>query len=381
MRIGNGACRLPLRCGKHLIVDFRQRPMRDRTPTKQHTARRTPRPTVHLAPRLLLAAALVAAIALAITPWLAFAKSPAGVMWQERRVSIGGITRVYQVYRPANARDGAAAVMVLHGGSQSMHKIFSDKGGANLAWIDIADREGAVLIAPNGTHRRTARGTGDRQNWNDYRADTQRAKVDDVAFLRRVVEDETRAQRLDPKRIFVTGGSNGGMMTFRMLIDAPELFAGGAAFIANMPVGADNLPRPARPTPLMIVNGTADPLVKWSGGVVANDDERGATISTSETVAWWVRANNATLRTTQATALPDRDPRDGCTITLDAHNARPNGAPVWLYTANGGGHAMPSIRYDLPDSRLVRRMIGTACRDVEGAELAWQFFMAQFAPR
>lgn len=295
--------------------------------------------------------------------------------WQEHRVEVGGKSRLYQVYRPTNMREGAPAVMVLHGGGQSMRKVFGEQGGATLVWVDIAERDGVVLIAPNGTDRRTGNPFGDKQTWNDFRDQPSVKNVDDVAFLRRVIVDETRALKLDPKRIYVTGASNGGMMTFRMLIEAPELFAAGAAFIANLPEGAQLLPRPSRPTPLMIVNGTKDPLVKWEGGIVARDEERGATASTKETVAWWVAANRANPQVTRSETMPDINRGDSCQITLDVHGANRNGAPVWLYTAIGGGHTMPSIRYDAPDSRIVRRLIGTACKDAEGAELAWRFFV------
>jgi polyhydroxybutyrate depolymerase len=294
--------------------------------------------------------------------------------WHEHRIDAGGKSRLYQVYRPTNMRDGAPAVMVLHGGSQSMRKLFGEKGGATLVWIDIAEREGAVLIAPNGTSRRNGDPSGDTQAWNDFRDQPAVRDVDDVAFLRRVILDETLALKLDPKRIYITGASNGGMMTFRMLIEAPELFAGGAAFIANLPDHPDRLPRPSQPTPIMIVNGTKDPLVKWEGGVVAGDEGRGVTVSTTETVAWWVNANGANPQVTRRETLPDINRNDGCRITLDVHGANRNGAPVWLYTAIGGGHTMPSIRFDISDSRIVRRFIGTACKDAEGAELAWRFF-------
>lgn len=315
--------------------------------------------------------------AFVLLPMFAIAQPlPKSMGWQEHSIAIEGVTRFYRVYLPQRMAEKAPAILLLHGGSQSMRKIFLDNANGTLAWLDIADREGAVIIAPNGTNRRTGDASGDMQAWNDFRNDAAVANVDDVAFLRRVVRNETERLRLDSARIYVTGASNGGMMAFRMLIEASDLFAGGAAFIANMPEDANKLPRPKRPVPLMIVNGTADPLVKWEGGVVARDVSRGATISTAATVAWWVDANRASRVVTRQSALPDIDPNDGCTLQLDEYAPTTGGAPVWLYTAKGGGHVMPSLRHELSDSRLVRRMIGTLCKDAEGAELAWKFFSA-----
>jgi polyhydroxybutyrate depolymerase len=313
---------------------------------------------------------------LVLSPFFSVAQAAGSSGWQDRRVTIDGVTRVYRVYLPARMPVRPAAVLLLHGGTQSMRKIFLSNAGGTLAWLDIADREGVVLIAPNGTNRLTGDPVGDVQAWNDFRNDVRLANVDDVGFLRRVVRDEAERLRLDPARIYVTGASNGGMMTFRLLIEASDLFAGGAAFIANLPEGASQLPRPARAVPLMIVNGTADPLVKWEGGLVARSEARGATLSTAATVAWWTDANRAARAVTRQSALPDLDPRDGCTLTLDEYAATPGGAPVWLYTARGGGHVMPSLQHELRDTRLVRRTIGNISKDAEGAELAWSFFAA-----
>lgn len=297
--------------------------------------------------------------------------------WREAAIDVGGRTRWYRVYQPPKARDGAAAVLLLHGGTQSMRKIFRDKAGGTRAWLDVARREGVVLIVPNGTNRRSGDTAGDNQNWNDLRGDLGADGVDDVAFLRQLVVKQTRSLRLDPQRIYVTGASNGGMMTYRLLIETPELFAAGAAFIANLPEGASRLPKPSRPTPLMIVNGTADPLVRWEGGMVGRD--RGVAVSTRETLDWWIAANRAQPQVARRESLPDLNRDDGCRLSLEVHAADRGGAPVWLYTADGGGHALPSIRYDIADSRIVRRIIGPVCKDAEGAELAWTFFRANSA--
>jgi polyhydroxybutyrate depolymerase len=153
--------------------------------------------------------------------------------WQDQSLQSDGATRVYRVYVPNSAKPNAPSVVVLHGGGQSMRKIFAPTGGANLAWLAVADREGVVLIVPNGTNRDNGDPLGEQQNWNDLRNDTARVAVDDVAFIKRVLQAEVPRLKLDPKRVHVTGASNGGMMSMRLLIEAPELFAAAATFIGN----------------------------------------------------------------------------------------------------------------------------------------------------
>jgi poly(3-hydroxybutyrate) depolymerase len=71
--------------------------------------------------------------------------------------------------------------------------------------------------------------------------------------------------------------------------------------------------------------------------------------------------------------LSDTDPRDGCPLLVTTYRALPGGAQVQFLKMAGGGHAMPSREHRLPDTRLVRRLIGPVCRDAEGAEMAWDF--------
>ena len=121
--------------------------------------------------------------------------------WHERGIDVGGQTRWVRIYSPASARASAPAVLLLHGGTQSMRKVFRDAAGGTRAWLDVADREGVVLIVPNGTNRSGGDAAGDSQAWNDYRVFGTDTRVDDVAFLRQLVAQAMRDLDLDPKRL------------------------------------------------------------------------------------------------------------------------------------------------------------------------------------
>jgi polyhydroxybutyrate depolymerase len=301
---------------------------------------------------------------------------PSLAAWTDRTITVNDALRVYRVYQPASARANAPAVVVLHGGSQNAWKIFEPKAGGTLQWLAIAEREGIVLLVPNGTNAETGDPRGEKQNWNDFRNNRLRSGANDVAFFSEMIEVETKALRLNRQRIYLTGSSNGGMMAYRALIETPQRFAAAAAFVATMPAAIETLRRPAMPTPLLIMNGTADKLVRWDGGLVAGDPARGRTSSTKETLDWWVGSNRAS-ETPEREPLPNANPNDACTISLDKHRAKDNGADVWLYTVQGGGHTMPTIAHVTEYSRVVRAVIGEPCSDVEGAEVAWAF-MRQF---
>jgi polyhydroxybutyrate depolymerase len=289
--------------------------------------------------------------------------------WHEHQIKVGNVDRWFRVYRPQRLQPKAPAVLLLHGGTQSMRKIFQPGAGGTLAWLDIAEQAGIVLLVPNGTNSETGDPQGDRQNWQDLRSinTTTGAQADDVGFMRALLKWGQQNYAIDPSRTYVTGASNGGMMTYRLLVEMPESFAAGAAFIANLP-DSPAIPQPTIPTPLMIANGTKDPVVKWAGGTIAGRSDR--LMSSTATLAWWLQANRTTATASTAT-LPDLDPSDGCRIAKTEYAAT-GGAPVLFYQVEGGGHTMPTRQLSTP-SRFQQRLIGSTCHDAEGANLAWNF--------
>lgn len=304
----------------------------------------------------------------------------------ERRIVVDGRERLYRVLPPRDPSRPLPVVVLLHGGTQSAAKIFGPRAGGTREWIRIAREQNFLLVAPNGANPDTGDGLGERQFWNIYgrtgSAYDPAKTVDDVAFIRAMLGALGREHRVDPRRVYVTGASNGGMMTYRLLIDAPELFAAGAAFIATLPADLSRVPRPPRPVPLMIYHGTADPLVPYEGGVVPGrwGRERGPSASGPATVAWWIAANRASREAVEVETLAHRDPSDPCRITRYEHRASRGGAPVTVYIAEGGGHAMPQYVSTVPNNFMVRRLIGNVCRDAEGARIAWDFMSAHRRP-
>lgn len=294
--------------------------------------------------------------------------------WTIESLPHGGRTRWYTLYRPTSLQAAAPAILLLHGGTQNMERIFGDRAGGSAGFAALAERVGALLIAPNGTRRGSADSRSGRLNWNDFRPATAARKTDadDVGFLRDLVARMTDRFDLSPGRLLVTGASNGGLMTQRLIMEAADMVGAGAVFIANLSADTSTLATPSRPVPILIVNGTADPLMPYDGGVVGQNNWRVA--STQEQVAWWARANRADSARAETRTLADRDPDDGCRIQATRIPAGPGGAPVWDYTMVGGGHSSPSIAHALPDMRLLRRLLGPHCRELEAAELAWQFF-------
>ncbi len=287
---------------------------------------------------------------------------------EARTVQVGALERHYLEHKPDTVAPGAPVVILLHGGGGSMTKLFERRRRPTRQWLELSRREGFLLLAPNGTSNQTGAPTGDRQAWNDLRPDKRRdaAEVDDVAFIAALIDEAARRHGIDRTRIYVTGASNGGMMTYRLLIERPDLFAAGVAFIATLP--ESTVPEPPRPTPIMIVNGTKDPLVLYEGGPVARN--RGQMRSSDATVAYWVAANRAGPG--ESVSLPDRNAEDGCRLIETRYPATEGGAEVLFIKMEGGGHVMPSTQMTRLGP-LASRILGPPCAEADGAELAWAF--------
>jgi|GEM_PF-6366451 len=287
-------------------------------------------------------------------------------------LEIDGKTRVYTLYVPDTFTDDNPAVLLLHGGGGSMRDVLGPDR-TTRRWVEIADRDGTLLIIPNGFNSTRDDGLGDDQSWNDLRASNAgtTSDEDDFGFLLTVLDDaETRAD-YDDDDVFVTGSSNGGIMTMTLLILAPDRFEAGAAFIAALPEEA--IPDPSDATPFFMLNGTEDPLILFEGGPVAANGS--PTRSVADTVAYWTRVTESVPSTEVFSSLPNTVPDDDCEITVSEFRDDDGDPSFIYYEAIGGGHSIPDPEPPLR-SQAVLDLIGNQCREAQGVDLVDQFFQS-----
>jgi polyhydroxybutyrate depolymerase len=252
-----------------------------------------------------------------------------------------------------------------------MRKLFQGAFGSGQEWSQLARREQTVLLIPNGIDPETGNTRGDHQNWNDLRRGGQvrQSTADDVGFLTALLDWTEDRYQTDSERIYVTGASNGGMMTQRLILERPERVTAAVALISALPEVSVPLPDPKGVVPLLLINGTEDPLVPWKGGTVGHN--RGKVRSGEATATFWVGANHASPQPL-VKWLPDRDPRDGCEVETRVYAPLPGGAPVHFWILHGGGH-LPPTRQKKSLGFLLRKFLGTPCREVEALDLTWDF--------
>lgn len=92
------------------------------------------------------------------------------------------------------------------------------------------------------------------------------SSVDDMTFLRKVVAQISKSVCVDPKRVYLTGLSNGGIMTEYSECRAADLFAAGASVAGAWPGTQLSDCAPSRPVPMILFHGTDDTVVGYNGG-------------------------------------------------------------------------------------------------------------------
>jgi len=222
-------------------------------------------------------------------------------------------------------------------------------------FFELADSRGFVVVAPDGLGRA----------WNDGRTATSASAggVDDIAFLRALIDRIEAQTAIDDARVYVTGMSNGAMMSGRIACEMADRVAAIAQVAGTAPVDVAAACRPGKPVPLLEIHGTSDPLVPYAGGTVAPQlGGRGQVVGVDEWAQFWV-ANNGSA------AAPDSS-IGGDTSVRTWHGATPQ-SDVVFYRIAGAGHTWPGGRQYLP-----KFIIGSTSNSFAATDVIWTFLSA-----
>jgi polyhydroxybutyrate depolymerase len=234
-------------------------------------------------------------------------------------------------------------------------------------WMDVAESEKLILIYPEGLLRQNGE-TG----WNDCRGDaTSLSTADDVTFINDLIQQFHSSFTIDPERIYASGVSNGGFMSLRLALEISDQIAAVGVISAGMPA-ISKCADAVRPTSILFMNGTADPLVPFLGGTIGDlADGRGSVQSVPDSVQYWTDFNQ-TLQVAPVSDFSDTDITDGSTVRRYRYFDGLEQTGVVLYEINGGGHSGPSILEQYPP--LTELVIGKQNHDIEMAREVWEFF-------
>jgi polyhydroxybutyrate depolymerase len=266
------------------------------------------------------------------------------------QIMSGGIKRTFVTYIPLlnDVAYRPPLLISLHGrlGTGERTMAFSD-------FRPMADKDKFIIVCPDGINR----------SWNDGRVTPAEKKgIDDVEFIRELIAYMVNVYHVDSSRVYVTGMSNGGFMASRLACARDVPIAAIAVVAASMDKGMDYTPVHA--LPVMYIQGTADPLVPYDGGMMKKG-AGGEIYSHSEILQQWAVADSCNNKPI-VTHLPDNT-GDGTTITREEYS-NANGLKVIGYSIINGGHTWPGGTQYLP-----KFLVGGVSHNLNACQAIWDF--------
>ena len=256
-----------------------------------------------------------------------------------------GIQRNYILYIP-ELYDGSSDVPLVlnfHGfGSNANQQMFYGD------FRDIADTEGFLLVHPEGT---TFIGN---QFWNVGFPGLS-STIDDVGFTEALIDELATLYAIDLDRVYATGMSNGGFMSFLLACQLSEKIAAVASVTGSVTQDTFDDCNAQHPIPVLQIHGTDDGVVLYNGNNLS--------IPIADVISYWVDYNNCETTPT-TTTLPDVDVSDGSTVEHSVYEDGDNGITTEHMKVIGGGHTWPGS---------VINTAGTN-QDIDASMEIWLFF-------
>lgn len=252
-------------------------------------------------------------------------------------LDFGGLEREYIVHIPSSySSDSPSPLLLCFHGYTSYANIIMAYSNFNA----IADTANFIVVYPQGSLLDGV------THWN-VGGWTLNSTVDDVGFVNALLDQLLAEYAINPSRIYSTGMSNGGFMSFTLACEMSNRIAAVASVTGSMTVQTFANCDPLHPTPVIQIHGTADGTVPYEGNALWTE-------SIENVISYWANYNNCDPEAI-VTEVPDIDTSDGSTVQ---HIAYLNGtycSSVEHYKVIGGDHDWPDFwgNQDINASALV----------------------------
>lgn len=264
-------------------------------------------------------------------------------------LTLNNTVRSYIVYKPIGTdTKGLPLMIVLHGGLGNA-KHMEEMTGMN----DIADTGKFLVAYPNGTEGCLAF-MRNKRTWNAGRCCGQAVKqnIDDVLFIKELIEEIHSRFSIDMRRVYVTGMSNGAMMAYRLACEIPERIAAIIPVSGTLAVDSCDA---AKDIPVLHIHGDRDKNVPFAGG----RGEESVVIVSHRSVPDTMKL---ILQSRQRISLEQKTVNGNIQVFSYCCS---NGAPVVLYIIKGGDHVWPGGQG--------RSDQDCGSRYFSASKLAWEF--------
>lgn len=255
-----------------------------------------------------------------------------------------GLEREYILYIPAiyDGTEDVPLVFNFHGyTSNAQQQMFYGDFRA------ISDTANFLVVHPQGTQDFAG-----QPHWN---VGWGGSTVDDVSFTAALIDTLAASYTIDLDRVYSTGMSNGGFMSYLLACQLSDKIAAVASVTGSMTESMTAECQSNPPVPAMQIHGTADGVVDYNGGPISEPIE--------DVVNYWVQENNCSPQP-GVTDLPDIDPNDGCTAEHYVYSGGTNGTEVEFFKVTDGGHTWPGSAFNS----------GVTNQDFNASAEIWRFF-------
>jgi polyhydroxybutyrate depolymerase len=287
-----------------------------------------------------------------------FALSPGN---HDVHLRLGSLERHYVIHVPPSAATRPALILNFHGGGANARE------QQRYVRMDaLADREGFLVVYPDGTGPVAERFL----TWNAGTCcgPAASSQVDDVAFVRALLDDLAGRVDYDRTRVYATGLSNGAMMSYRLAAELSERIAAIAPVAGSMALARFV---PARGVPVLHIHSVDDGRALYEGGLGAAYPLTGTRVlhpPVEEQLARWARTNGCT-GPLEAGERREWKSAAGVVHTATRHAYAGCKAETALWKLTGAGHVWPGGALD-----YVTWLLGPGTRVIDANEQMWRFF-------
>ncbi len=250
------------------------------------------------------------------------------MMSEHRTVIHDGLERDYIIHVPSNINQDSPLVIVIHGYTSSAETIMTYSG-----MNDVANREGFIAVYPQGTV-----GSDGNTFFNvgyDFHSDST---VDDVSYIRYLVNSLSKEFNLKRQKAFAAGMSNGGDMAYLLACTSSDLFEAVASVTGViMKQTMDNCEMD-NPVPIFEIHGTADDISFFEGDL-NNISGWGAYYGLPETINFFVEKYQLDKKSEQLILSKDEGAAND--VFFERYWTEGVETEIWMYRIEGGGHIWP----------------------------------------
>lgn len=236
---------------------------------------------------------------------------------------VGGVQRILTLHIPPNHRPDKPAPLVI-----AFHGTPGNGPGMQITTglDEISDANGWLIAYPNGIDGSWAAGC--------ECSDLDLTDVDDIEFVRELIDRVGREANVASESIYVVGFSMGGIFSYRVACDLSSTIDRVVAVGSSMTWAQRETCKVDAPVPILTIVGTNDPAFPWSGSGLGP----GHAMPIDTTQVTWAALNQCGLEPSIDHTLP---PAGSFRVRRELYSQCVPGGTVELHAIEGAGHIWP----------------------------------------